>query len=325
MRTVLILAAAGILLASQPAASAEDGVEGVTAVASKVSADYVRAKLSDGSFAPEAYAFGEGGFWGGGMRDATIDGLKFIDVAHVIAGPLAERSYLPGKDPGKTKLLIMVYWGLTAAPNAGFGSSASDNLSTVQSILSDVQSATAVKDASSPLTQVASGFHGLNSGSSAAMSGARDDQVAAYSQYLMMVHLSNIPRDQTNFFNAAMLGYDATGLIGTEKGNYARGTAFGVQQADLVADIEENRYFVVLMAYDFQILWKQKKHKLLWETRFSVSERHNGFDKALPVMTRYASKYFGEASNGLVRDRVPEGKVKVGAPTLIEFISEPKK
>jgi len=38
---------------------------------------------------------------------------------------------------------------------------------------------------------------------------------------------------------------------------------------------------VVLMAYDFQLLWKEKKHKLLWETRFSIRQRHNDFDRQL--------------------------------------------
>ena len=82
---------------------------------------------------------------------------------------------------------------------------------------------------------------------------------------------------------------------------------------------------MVLMAYDFQLLWKQRRHKLLWETRFSINERSNQFDRALPAMAQYASRYFGQASNGLLRMRVPEGNVEVHEPTLIEFLSEPRK
>jgi hypothetical protein len=52
---------------------------------------------------------------------------------------------------------------------------------------------------------------------------------------------------------------------------------------------------------------KEKKHKLLWEARFSVNEQHNPFDNALPAMARYAPRFFGAASNGLVRTRAPEG------------------
>jgi len=35
----------------------------IAAVSSRVSSDYVRAKRADGTFEPEAYAFGPGGHW----------------------------------------------------------------------------------------------------------------------------------------------------------------------------------------------------------------------------------------------------------------------
>lgn len=44
-------------------ASAEDsapGLNGVEAVASKVSSDYIRAKMPEGSLKPEFYSFGDG-------------------------------------------------------------------------------------------------------------------------------------------------------------------------------------------------------------------------------------------------------------------------
>ena len=114
-------------------------------------------------------------------------------------------------------------------------------------------------------------------------------------------------------------------MIGTDYGNNIRGTAFGAKREELIEEIEQNRYFVVLMAYDFQLMWKQKKHKLLWETRFSISERRNQFDKALPVMGQYASRYFGQDSNGLSRTRVPEGQVKVGEPKSLGEVGAPAK
>jgi len=134
-----------------------------------------------------------------------------------------------------------------------------------------------------------------------------------------MLNMENRQNDRTDFANALMLGYDSPGLIGTERGNYVRGTALSMDRDDLYAEIRENRYFVVLMAYDFQLMWKNKKHRLLWETRFSISERHNAFDKALPAMAQYASRYFGQPTNGLVRTRFPEGRVDIGEPTVIEL------
>jgi hypothetical protein len=201
----------------------------------------------------------------------------------------------------------MLYWGTTAVPEPYSMSVAYQQF----------------KDATTNLakytTTLPSGRQITGGGP---MADAALDQWSAAASMLMMV---NHQRDRTDFSNALMLGYDSPGLIGTEKGNYVRGTALGVDREDLYDDIEENRYFVVLMAYDFQRLWKQKKHKLLWETRFSIRERSNQFDKALPAMAQYASKYFGVSSDGLVRERFPQGNVEVGTPSLIEFLSDPKK
>jgi hypothetical protein len=296
---------AGLSLAV--AGRADEGVNGITAVSSKVSKDYVRQKLPDGSFQSETYAFGEGGKWEGEIKDLTIDKLRFVDVAHVIAVPLAERKYIPAQDPNKTNLLIMLYWGTTAVPEPYSTSVAYQQFND------------AAQNLAKYTVTLPSGRQVTGAGP---MADAALDQWSAAAHMLMMV---NHQRDRTDFSNALMLGYDSPGLIGTERGNYVRGTAWAVDRNDLYDDIEENRYFVVLMAYDFPLLWKQKKHKLLWETRFSIRERSNQFDKALPAMARYASKYFGESSDGLVRERFPQGDVKVGTPSVIEFLTEPKK
>jgi hypothetical protein len=284
-----LIACGWLLVAIQQLANASEAVQGVTAVASKVSEDYVRAKLPDGSFKPEYYSFGPGGKWGGEINDVTIDKLRFLDVAHVIAVPLAGQSYLPATDPKTTRLLIMVYWGTTAVPESADNSMAYSNYNSAEASL---------KIAMSPQNP------------EPVM--AQNAVMAEWSAAMTIVNIENQQRTQTNWRNAAMLGYDAAGVIGTEYGNHIRGSALGLKRDDLVTEIEENRYFVVLMAYDFQLLWKQRKHKLLWETRFSISERRNAFDKALPVMAQYASRYFGQDSGGLMRERVPEGQVDIG-------------
>ncbi len=262
-----------------------DDIKGITAVLSRVSEEYARSKLGDGSFQPESYSFGKGGNWGGAINDGTIDRLGFMDVARVIAKPLTEQKYFPATDPSKTKLLIMVYWGTTAAP--------------------DQPEEDPLYPIIGPLLQSGVG-----------------DEIATG---LQLLALANRKRDLLDFKNAGILGYDASGLIGTEYGRYIAHTALGMEQRDQVAELEEPRYFVVLMAYDFQLMWKEKKHRLLWETRFSINERHNAFDKALPAMTQYASRLFGQDSKGLLRTRVLEGTVQVGEPKSLGEAEEPKK
>jgi hypothetical protein len=110
--------------------------------------------------------------------------------------------------------------------------------------------------------------------------------------------------------NAMILGY--AGEIAATKPRL--GIIHNIKRDDLIDDIEHNRYFVVMMAYDFQLMWKEKKHKLLWETRFSIREQGNDFAKMLPGMSRYASQYFGQDSHGLIRRAIPEGNVEIGVP-----------
>jgi hypothetical protein len=299
---------AAVLLALPPA-RAEETATGIIAVLSKVSDDYRRSTLPDGQVAPEGYAFGAGGCWSGEIKDETFDPLTFLDVAHVIAGPLARQHYLPAKDPKATRLLILVYWGTSAVPPPASVSIAIPRLQQAQEHLNKymVQSALDLRKK----------IVNHQPGSDAAM-----DEVSSATALL---NIENVQREKTDFLNAAMLGYDATGLVGTERGQYVRGTVFQRERQELYDELEENRYFVVLMAYDFELLWKKKQHKLLWETRFSINERHNAFNKALPFMALYASQYFGKASHGLVREHTPEGNVEIQDPSLIEFVPTPKK
>jgi hypothetical protein len=118
--------------------------------------------------------------------------------------------------------------------------------------------------------------------------------------------------------NAMLLGYDTDlrASIGLD------GKPQGWKRADLFGDIALNRYFVVLMAYDFQILWRQKKHKLVWETRFSLREAGHDFGKEFPMMAQYAAKYFGQNTRGLVRTLVPEGHVDIGEVQSLGAVPE---
>lgn len=273
----------------------------VTAVYSKTSDDYIRHKQADGSYEPEAYAFGEGGLWAT-TGDESVEHLKFVEIAHTIAPALVQQNYLPARDPAKTKLLIMVYWGRTAGTAIGASSSAS------------YQNLAASQHVEAPTLTVAGGkITGMPT------NGVKSAQTIDESA-LVAVTAENRLRDQQDYTNARMLGYG-------EAMNDARGlkyTALRYRRDDLIDEIEDDRYFVVLMAYDFPLLWKEKKHKLVWETRFSIRERHSDFSKQLAAMAESASRYFGQDSHGIVRKPAPVANVEAGEIKVIGTVPDQK-
>lgn len=126
--------------------------------------------------------------------------------------------------------------------------------------------------------------------------------------------------------NAALLGYDSDVSIGVGPGSNAGHTGVvGMHNDEMLSELEDNRYFVVLLAYDLQVFRKENKHKLLWETRFSIATSRNDFARALPAMAQYASRYFGQDSHGLLRQTVPEGKVILGEPKSLGVVGGPEK
>ena len=308
-----LLLAVGTLLNSA-AFGAEEG-SGIVAVYSSVSPAYVRTALPGGSFKPETYAFGQGGDWGGPMNDVTIDRLGFLDIARLIAPSLAAQNYLPSpsKDPDKTDLLIMVYWGTTNGTN---GAASSPEYQIAQTIMP--------QPLPPPPIMTSAGVQGgaPNSTGSlqqyAVLSAAHD---SALEQAWEMTHMANQQRDRQNRNNAMILGY----LPEMNRVADYEMTALHVLKQDIVDDVEENRYFVVLLAYDFQNLWKNKQRKMLWETRFSIRERGNDFGKELGTMAQYASRFFGKDSDGLIRKPLPEVRIIIGEPKFIGYEPATKK
>lgn len=119
----------------------------------------------------------------------------------------------------------------------------------------------------------------------------------------------NHTRDEANARNAEMLGYDSEW---NEVMGGLSGPAQDFKKAKLVSELEEDRYFVVIMAYDYQLLVKEKMHKLLWETRFSIRQHNHAFNQQLASMAAQASNFFGQDSNGLTHKPLPEGRVEIG-------------
>jgi hypothetical protein len=135
---------------------------------------------------------------------------------------------------------------------------------------------------------------------------------------LLALMQANRARDQINAANARVLGY----FDDLNESNDIRRWAGGGDRYDqLIADVEEGRYYIVISAYDFPELLKTEKRKLLWQTRVSVRTTGNRFDDSALAMMKSASKYFGQDSGRLIRGEETKGSVEMGD---IKFMGEAK-
>jgi hypothetical protein len=252
-------------------------------VCSKPVTTYVRAKLPNGAFRPEYYAFGEGGFFAGELNDDPIEKMNFTDVAQVLAASLATQNYLPSKDPKKTDLLLLVYWGVTALPPLGATTTpAVKILRQAELGLADAVNRNFITD---------------------------DDENRVVSA-LPMVSIERGAYNSTDFDVATFLGGSRKDRVNERPEDYW--PAFSVRARSIIKQKEAPHYFVILMAYDFQTMWVMHRHQLEWATSFSVLQQKHDFAKDLPIMSEFASKFFGQESNGLLCTGIPQGYVRIG-------------
>lgn len=313
------LAILGVLLAG--AAWAEDTE--IATVFARTHNGYERSRQADGSFLPENYVFGEGEFMSGGVKDDSIDHLPFMQVAQLLAPSLAQQNYRPAFESKKTDLLIMVYWGRTSGLG-GVGSGA------MKDGLKDTLNMGQVADAADADVQVdsttISGAAARAPSASNAVAGIGNTQAAAReaarAQSIQIIEMQNRIRDRATAKTATLLGY-AEELVRT--GDSRQYAGVGNYRQDLLSDLEEDRYYVVLLAFDYPTLEKKKEHRLLWVARLSLRARGHAFDRNLPDMARHAAKYFGRDSRGLQRQEIPVGKVEVGKAEVVELGVPPAK
>ncbi|HZZ19973.1 MAG TPA: hypothetical protein VFE25_11410 [Opitutaceae bacterium] len=306
--TAVLVCVANFIAACTVADAALPGAPDVEAVAieSRASADYMRIRDADGKPVAETFAFAKGGVWRSGEAGSK-DPLDFMAVARTVAAPLASQNYISSKDPGRTKLLVVVYWGTTRVPDKSTSSVAGESLQAASEAAMSANHPQPVRfnagDSCAP-NQMAQ----TNSINYTVMTPDQIDTDNAMSAAMSMSASVEHQRNLVDEQNAMMLGYDSwwaeTAQFKDSPQDYRR--------ADMLAELEDRRYFVVLMAYDFQKLWKEKKPKLLWETRFSIREDGDDFTKHLAAMAGSAAAYFGRDSGKLLHKPLPEGRVDVG-------------
>lgn len=281
-----------------------------TAVYSQVGNGYRRTKSENGRFKPEYYAIANGGMFPGTTRDHTVDRLTYPQVAGLMAQFLAKENYFLAKDKKSAQLLLVLHWGKTIPFNNASYGSALANASTARGNM------LAAGGGPGSTPDAGAGPFGSNEGAA-----ARASEAEFETQMLLLIQ-ENQARDRANEANARLLGYlrevnDHNGVQTLVAGRH--------YFDDLRADLEEERYYIVVSAYDFREATEKNNLKLLWVTRVSVRSPGHAFDKQATAMLAAASRYFGQESGRLLRQYTPEGRVEVGEAEVIGIAPEKTK
>lgn len=301
MRTMLFRMLVGSLTLAT-IGHADDEYSVLTAVFAKTAKDYKRTKDANGKWQREYYALVNGGPADGTIRDAEQNRVPFVAIATVLAQHLARQGYFPATDPAKVDLLIRVDWGRTMP----FSDPAyQDGLKNVTDAMNtmNVKRQAAERAAASVAGQPQEGVN---------LTGSVEDMEAqAADSYLqnamIMQDMINRSRNQSNARAAALLGY--MGEINEADGpqRYAGSNRYG----DLIADIEEARYYIILLAYDFTAMVRHRTPKLRWVTRMSMRAPGNSFAEKAAAMIAYSASRFGQNSDGLEQKLYPQYRVNL--------------
>jgi len=121
-------------------------------------------------------------------------------------------------------------------------------------------------------------------------------------------------------YNSHLLGYDAP-LQREGRMDWARSSGVSAMEDSHLAELIDERYFVILMAYDYQRIRREDRAyqallvqsprearrlgpppqpKPVWIVRMNIRAAGNNFGEALMAMGREAANYFGKQVDDLV-------------------------
>jgi hypothetical protein len=255
------------------------------AVSSSSSPEYAEQKFGPGAPKRETYLFFQGKFFGGTTRDPDLEHAQFNEIVRILAENMVRQNYFPTKDQKNADLLIAVHWGTTTVYED----------SNRQFNLERKNSAIAAEQAAGP---------------------SMDHELI--NSELAIDDLEQGATENSIAYNARLLGFRQQ-LIKEQNTVTASSSGMSNDEISLKLLLTEERYFVILMAYDYRAMTKGAKPRLLWTTRISIRSPGNSFTAALPAMSRVAADYFGRDIDGLKIEKpgAPEGKVEVGVPKVV--------
>jgi hypothetical protein len=218
------------------------------------------------------YQFVQGHFYRGATNDPSLQSTTFDQVVRILAPDLAHQGYLPTRDLHQAALLIVVDWGATIGQD-------NPNLLEEQQRLNDSLSAAFRTPSPSP-----AGIAQNNLNASAVDNIMANDQV---------FYAEDVSADMSMQGTARLLGLKGQ-FEHALKASVIDGNGKSYAEAAIDEELKQDRYFLVVKAYDYQTIRKTgKAGRPLWSTRINMPAEAMAFAEALPAMSHAAAASFG--------------------------------
>lgn len=274
------------------------GLRGENLITVRANADkeYAAMRAESSPPKPETFVVMKGKFYAGRTQDRTLEKKPFIDVARTVASDLRSQGYQSTRDVNTADLLIVIHWGVTDKV-----SRYSDFVITDSGSMTDA--ATQSQNASTMADDAASG---RGEGNAYQLQQEANNAQTRY---------DDLARDLSSNLAAATWGAaDNSALLGLN-GEDLGNTVFGSDKAATLRGMaEEERYFIVVTAYDFKKLRTTNKAKVLWVARLSTRAAGINFNMAVSRLSDAGGAVFGTTTKGIDFRKVKkrEGRIEYG-------------
>ncbi len=260
--------------------------------------EYLAKRDSDPLEKHQSFVIMQGEFYGGVVRDRGLERTPFNTIAHVVSQGLKKRNFYPAKTLATSDLLIVVHWGVTIGRDRSYEFEDRDREEMRQLVIdyplaAENQAAFFSSDQVTGPTQ-----HAINQ--------ALDYQLLAKSTR----SLKDIAQGQSV---ATLLGF--AGDLRKEEHR-----AFASERTKtLYSLMEDDRYFIVVFAYDMKRLREEQRINPVWVSRLSIRAAGVNFSTALARLSESGSHTFGMSPKEVVFTRA-DTKLKQADVTIGEAI-----
>ncbi len=244
------------------------------------SPEFVERRMGDDGPVPMTYHFAQGEFYGGAIRDKSLENYTLQDIIEIFAKDMEEQNFYPAPSTAQGDLLIVVHWGTTE----------------IEETWDELLGEDLTTDTDGDFSE-----DGDNTLPSDDFDSDFDTELDDRSQ------LSKVQE------NAILTGIDkAINKEGISSSDYY----------EYMSILEEERYFVMLVGFDWQKLYNDKVKEVQFVTRFSLRSPGTNFESAIPSLSRAAIPHLGTNLDDLakVKTQLGWGKGTVGELEVVKEV-----